>query len=716
MGKRSIRRCLQTLAPAVLLMPALAMAQQGGDQDLTLAYNNTDVYSMDLEQLSQVPVSIATGREQPVSKAPATATVITAHDIEAMGATTLAQALQGVPGLHVSVSSLTYDPMYEFRGITATYNPQVLVLVNGLAITSEFEGNRGIGFGNMPLENVERIEVIRGPGSALYGADAFSGVINVITRTADDIHGTEFGARGGSYKERDGWVQHGGDLGPLQAAFYLGVSRTNGQKGIIQADAQTAYDSLFHTDASLAPGPVDVESEELDTHADLSYEHWRLRGTFQDRYAGMGAGLADALDPTTHLAGTNTYIDLSYENANWAPDWDVSSTLYYYDERAEPAQPSGFVLFPPGAFGNSFPQGMIGDPSHSERHAVVNWSAFYTGFARQQLRFGAGFEDDDLYKTEEEKNFLLLPGQLPINLGSVVDVTGTPFVYLTPHRRDTTYELVQDEWSMAKDWTLTAGVRHDYYSDFGNTTNPRLALVWNAAGNVVIKALHGSAFRAPSFTEQYNTNNPVEVGNPNLKPETIVTDELDAAWQATDAVQTNLALFHYHWRDIIEIVPTGTSNTAENSGNQTGHGVELESTWAVNTQWKLKGNYSFQHSIDDDTGEDAGLAPHHLAYLQSDWQFAPLWQFDSTANHVAGRDRQPGDERPRLPDYTTADLTLTRQKVFGNGDIKIQVQNVFNRDAREPSLFTSPAPGYYDLPYDLPLPGRTFYVQLNYVI
>src|SRR5207237_2069032 len=118
-----------------------------------------------------------------------------------------------------------------------------------------------------------------------------------------------------------------------------------------------------------------------------------------------------------------------------------------------------------------------------------------------------------------------------IPLGSIVDVSSTaPF--LLPHDRKVSYAFAQDEWTVAKDWTLTAGVRHDEYSDFGGTTNPRLALVWEAAYNVTAKLLYGTAFRAPSFTELYVINNPVLIGNPNLQPEKMKTMEAALSWQA----------------------------------------------------------------------------------------------------------------------------------------------------------------------------------------
>ncbi|MFD2272095.1 TonB-dependent receptor [Undibacterium arcticum] len=184
--------------------------------------------------------------------------------------------LESVPGLHVSVSSLAANPIYSFRGIQTGYNPQVLMLVNGIPITNVFLGNRSLAWGGMPLENVARIEVIRGPGSALYGADAVSGVINVITKTAADIKGTEFGARAGSFNSRDAWIQHGGELGPLEAALYLRVGHTDGQNRVIQQDLQSSLDKLFGTNASLAPGAINAVRNALDARADLSFEQWRF--------------------------------------------------------------------------------------------------------------------------------------------------------------------------------------------------------------------------------------------------------------------------------------------------------------------------------------------------------------------------------------------------------------------------------------------------------
>jgi iron complex outermembrane receptor protein len=262
----------------------------------------------------------------------------------------------------------------------------------------------------------------------------------------------------------------------------------------------------------------------------------------------------------------------------------------------------------------------------------------------------------------------------------------------------------QDEWNFAKDWTLTAGIRHDRYSDFGSTTNPRLALVWDASYNVVVKAMHGAAFRAPTFAEQYAINNPVQTGSPNIQPETITTDELAFSWQPVEKLQTNLNFFHYRMHNVIQLVAT----KMQNAGNQSGRGLELEATLDATNNVRLTGNYSLQHSTDEATGLDAGMAPHRRLFGRADWRFAPLWQLGATLNHVADRLREPGDTRANIPDYTTVDLTLRREKFAGGWDVRAAMTNLFNREAWEPTFLSA------GIPSDLPLSKRAFYIQVQH--
>ncbi|MDD5058490.1 MAG: TonB-dependent receptor [Sideroxydans sp.] len=649
-------------------------AQSSEEENLALVYGD------------QFTTSLATGSRQSVSKAPAAATVITAQDIQAMGATDLDQVMESVPGVHVSMQHVAMNPIYSFRGIHTKENPQVLMLVNGLPITNVFVGDRSQLWGGMPLENVERIEVIRGPGSALYGADAFSGVVNIITKTSANIQGTEAGLRKGSFNATDAWAQYGGTLGELDSAFYLRAGNTDGSQANIH-------------DVLGASGPLSTSRKAIDARADLSKEAWRLRAGYQQRELGVGAGLAGALDANSRGNVKKFNLDMSYDQTNWAPNWDVSGVAGYYNIR-EHGEPY-YTLFP----------GMLGNPAHSEQHTHASASAFYTGFDKHRIRIGSGVQVDDLYSVRESKNykFVLVAGVPTLQPIAWQDVSGTSLAYLLPHKRNVIYAYAQDEWSIANDWALTAGVRHDRYSDFGSTTNPRLALVWDAAYNVVVKAMHGTAFRAPAFTEMYNTTNPVGTGNSSIKPETITTDELAFSWQQTSKLRSNLNLFRYHMSNIIipDLTPT---HVYQNEGDQTGRGLELEATYDATSNLRYSGNYSLQHSIDSKTGKDAGLAPRRHLFARVDWRFAPQWQFGTTLNHVADRMREPNDtlHPNKIPDYTTVDMNLRCENFVEGWDARVMITNLFNRNALEPTFLSS------GITSDLPLPGRALYVQLQY--
>ncbi len=666
-------------------------ALQSEEEELALVYGDKSF------------VTIASGSRQPIARAPSVASVITSEDIAAIGAAELDEVLEIVPGLHVSHSPIGYNPIYTIRGIHTQYNPQVLMLVNGIPITGVFVGDRSQIWAGFPVANIARIEVIRGPGSALYGADAFSGVINIITKTSTDIDGTQFGLRAGSFNRRDGWVQYGGGFGGFNAAAYLQAGHTDGQREIISADAQSTLDFIAGTSASLAPGPVNLGYDAIDGRIDLSRDKWRLRAGYQRRSnAKTGAGVASALDPVGKNFGERINTDLTYQDANFAPDLDFTAQASYFYITEQ----SDLVLFPPGSLGPfplntiPFPEGVIGNPYKWERHLRFNLSAIYTHWQNHKLRFGTGTQDDDLYRAKETNNYSTgSPGPL-------IDVT--PF--LLPHNRRVNYIYAQDEWAFTKDWYLTAGVRHDHYSDFGDTTNPRLALVWETAYNLTSKVLYGRAFRPPSFSELYNAPNPVLTGNVNLKPETNESVELAFAWQATSTLQANLNLFRYQMRDILR---PDSGAVVQNAGRQHGEGFETELVWDARNDLRLSGNYAYQQSTDEATNQDPGNAPRHHVYARADWRLMPRWTLDTQLNYVAGRKRAQGDTRPDISDYHTIDLTLRNQERSGEWGFSFKVLNLFNADAREPSPYGTP---FVPIPNDLPLAPREWRAELRYLL
>lgn len=655
-------------------------------------------------------ITIATGSRQLLSQAPAVASVITAADIRAMGATDLDQVLAAVPGLHVSVSPRAYSPLYSIRGIYSENNPQVLVLVNDIPITNVYVGDRSQVWGGMPINNISRIEVMRGPGSALYGADAFAGTINIITKTADEIAGTQTGVRLGSFNTSEGWLLHGGNWKGFDIAFSLEAGTTSGFDGVIDADAQTAFDALTSTVASLAPGSVNLDRDWLDTRFDISRGPWRLRLGHQVRSIGTGAGAGLALDPRGSGTAHRSNVDLTY-NAALARFWDITGTLSFFDTRTE----TDLVLYPPGAFG--FTDGIIGSPQVYERHTRIGLSAFYHGFDNHQIRIGAGASHNDMHKVREYKNYIQDPVTsmfAPLVAdGSVVDVSNDPsLVFIRPNDRKVFYVFVQDEWRFAPTWRLTAGIRHDHYSDFGDTTNPRLALVWQTSPDLTTKVMYGRAFRAPSFSELYNINNPLAIGNKKLKPETIDTAELAFSYEPSPRVNLGLNVYHYRMRDVIRFSPT--TGVAENFGTIKGRGFELETRISPLDTVTLSANYAYQWSEDDETGHKIANTPQDLVYVLASWKPFHGLATNLRVSWVVDRVRDALDPRPAPDDYAITDATIRyTPSDWSPWSFAASIRNLFNEHAVEPSPRMLPF-GIPMIPGDLPLPDRSFFVEASY--
>ncbi|MCP4696734.1 MAG: TonB-dependent receptor [Gammaproteobacteria bacterium] len=686
-----------------------------------------DLSEMSLEELLNVTVlTIATGVKQTLARAPAVASVITADDIEAMGATDLDEVLETVPGLHVARYEGGYMSIYTVRGIYSMLNPEVLILVNGISIKHLYLGNRGPMGVNMPVNAIARIEIIRGPGSAVFGADAFAGVINITTKTkkikhndseTGELDGMETGLRAGSFDTREGWILHGGNWAGFDTALLLNYRTTEGQREQIDADAQTNFDKLFGTDASFAPGPVNLGRRSFDTRLDISRGKWQLRAAYQGgRNWEVGGGNAQALDPNARLAENRFTTNLTYHDSEFTENWDITAQVSYMDGKGEWKR--DLTLYPPGAMGGVYPDGVIVNPSIAERHTRVDMSAFYSGFKKHRIRTGAGYHYGDLYRVAISGNHLGIDpatGNPVSDVSSIIDYSDTPYSFLTEGDRNLWYLFVQDAWEISPDWEFTSGLRFDEYSDFGTTLNPRLALVWQTLPNLTIKVLYGHAFRAPSFLELYAINNPVALGNPDLAPETIETKEVAFNYLPAENLNFSLNLFSYNIRDAIRNMPdpaaAGTFK-AQNAGSRKGYGAELEAKWRINRAFSVSGNYARQKSTDEESDHDVGNAPHHQVYVRGNWRFLPKWRFNVQANWVADRDRVAGDPRPEIDDYTTVDLTL-RRKDPKNWNFAVSVRNLFDEDAREPSQGPDTT-GVIGIPNDLPLAGRSYFAEVSY--
>jgi len=518
--KNIISCAIRLLGCASIVWWQSAVFAMVNEQDIV-----SDLADLSIEELLQVKITtVATGTQQIATFAPANTTTINAEEIEMMGATDLDEVLEAVPGLHVARNPMSYyNPIYTLGGIASVYNPEALVLLNGIPVNTLYTGGRILlGYGSgIPTTAIERVEVIRGPGSALYGADALSGVINVVTKTKADIDGTTTGMRLGSFDRRDAWLLHGESYHGWDVGLSINYSDTQGQHSIVTEDAQTQYDKLFNTHASLAPREMSLPRRNWDIDLNVAKDHWRFHTLYQKRSnVGLGTGIAQVLDPESRATSNRVYANITYNNTEFTKDWELLARANYSDSSY---LTNDFSIYPAGAFGGAYPEGMRGATGVSERQAYFDVTGNYKGFKGHQIRLGTGYRFSEIYKVRDKRNFGVDPrtGQPIPATRELTDISGTSGAFLPTGDRSNYNLFIQDIWTLNDKWEMTYGGRYDNYSDFGSTFNPRLALVWKTSSDFTTKFLYGKAFRAPSFQEVYQANNPVALGNLNLKPEQI---------------------------------------------------------------------------------------------------------------------------------------------------------------------------------------------------
>lgn len=660
-------------------------------------------------------ISIATGTQQAIEKAPAVASVITAEQIRQSGARNLIDALKMVPGLNISRSSQAMGPKFNFRGITSTFGPQTLVMLNGVPTKSVMRGDNHVVWGEFPINSISRVEIIRGPGSALYGADAFAGVINIITHTAEELQQSEVGVGIGSYSAQNGWFKSGFEKEALKVGVSMEYLRSDGSDKIIEVDAQTPLDALAEqlfglAPVSQAPGSTNLGFTAFDAFLNAEYHGFDFGISFQDRSdVGTGQGISEALDPNGKFGSKKLMVDLKHETARMSNEWKISSHFNYYRSSQEVEE--NLNLLPPGTLFGAFPDGIIGNPGWKEDTTTFEIRADYAGWADHHVTIGAGYTIQDLYEVTESKNFL--PDLTPHPDG-LVDVSDTDDVFISEYDRNNEYILVQDIWQIAPDWELTTGLRYDDFSDFGSTVNPRLALVWSSSLKSTTKFLYGRAFRAPSFAEILTENNPVALGNPDVQPETIDSLEIAYSYRHNDKHTTSVNIFHYKIEDFITFVPDefAPTATAQNVGERTGYGLEAETGFELHSDVSFKASYSYVKAEDDLVNDDVGDYPNHQLKAELLWQLNPNWSLFVTSAVIGERERTHFDQRDALDGYTDVGFNLIYQNNTG-WLLSFSADNLLDEDIYEPSTGPSAEGGDINLPGDLPQSGVQFNLKIT---
>ena len=283
--------------PESLTNPVVAQNDQTDNKDLLMFFEEQDLVT-------------ATKRPTSLRKAPAIATVISADEIRNMGARNLEDILKMVPGFGISTNEWG-TRMIEVRGIRSGTSEKILVMIDGHSLNRNTNGSALVynAANKLPAENIKQVEIIRGPGSALYGNSAFVATINIITRSAEEIDGLEIKSGGGTSDSFKGNLVAGTSIGDkLTLSGSLDHYQTNGPKLTVEAD------SLSGAPFSRAPGKTDLRSRSTDAFLKINYGELSFRGHYQTQKERNYIGIASALTDDSYVILENYWGELAYNS------------------------------------------------------------------------------------------------------------------------------------------------------------------------------------------------------------------------------------------------------------------------------------------------------------------------------------------------------------------------------------------------------------------
>jgi outer membrane cobalamin receptor len=650
-------------------------------------------------------VEIASLKPQPVEEAPGIVTVITAQEIKDMGARDLNDVMRMVPGFQLPGSSW-YAKNYTVRGMPSqSYNWRVLMMLDGVPLNEPYFGQSNLNWADMPVNNVKRIEIIRGPGSALYGTYAFLAVINVITKEADDIGSVEVSAGAGSWNSQHHYVSLGKRFGDFSIAGHVDYRTSDGYDNyFIQQDLVSLLDSYVPFEpVSMAPGYVKLPLDSLRVDFRMSYKGFEFLFKAQDYERGF---------PFPAMAVTEEFFeaDDSYI-AQAIYRRDLSDRLsfslkgnYYYRKwglhgQAYPAGIYGPLLPGFGAQG-FFTDGVLGDMYIKSKNIGVQSQFDYAVSERNTLTFGIEYGDLRVDKPVVKSN---MDPVTRMQSSQLHETAGTTFGFMERDAdRKVFAAFVQDAFAIGDSLNITAGLRLDHYSDFGSAVNPRISLVWKAREDTNIKILYGHAFRAPTFEELYSVSS-VTTANEALGPEKIRSFEIGVNHRFTPKVNVSINYFYNHLTDAIlptgEIIVETYPPQLENSGKVRAQGIEAEFKASLEKNTYAYANYSYAKAVDKLTDTDIPDVAHHLVNAGVN---IGMWQYlnaNLNINYVGKRERAATDPRNPVDPHTLVDLTLRAQNFWKGTEIIFSVHNLLDTRYYDPD----PLMVIY---YDFPRQGR----------
>ena len=660
-------------------------------------------------------VAIATRHETKISKAPGIVTVITTEEIKNLGYRTFVEILRTIPGFEILKDGSNGVVVPAVRGITSSN--KVRLMLNGHFVNSPFTGSAFGRFDDFPVENIKKIEIIRGPGSAMYGENAFTAVINIITKDAKDIDGVKVSSGYGSFETYEENVVFGKTYGKVDVSGMLHYRQTVGFDGIVESDRQTILDntlSSFGVPAvSKAPGRVHDGRQEYDMNLKVTYKEFYFEGLYINKNVSPFIGGPQyALTDESQIRDNYVFGEVGYKK-KYEEKLTIKPRLYYdqfdLDNYIESLPEGTTVPFDTDGDGNydtlnTYPDGFIGNGKVTQKIVGTEIPFDYDLFDGNIITLG--FEYRLINQTNIGFSSNFHPATYDV-LDSVQDFSDTyPFLKEATRRIWSVY--LQDTWDITDTLNLTLGARHDHYNDFGGATSPRSALAWAFMKDASLKLLYGEAFRAPNFVEMFTTNQPVIQGNEDLDPETIRTYEVGLSYRFNKYITSGINYFNNDIKDlIVRRTLESNQNTSryENFGDAHIQGVEMETKVDIAKGNYVFMNYTFQDPKDDD-GDDLPFVARHKGNLGVNVHY---WKYINTnlSTFVSGkRTRDEADTRDDLPAYALLNLSVIGKEFFKTMEVYGTVYNLLDKDYSDP--------GPISIPEDLPRPGRSFFVGLSY--
>lgn len=552
---------------------------------------SVDIWEMSLEELQEVKISTVSKSEELLEYAAGVATVISSHQIQNMGARNLEDVLRSVVGMDIIQKPFQPLSYVGMRGMYSTgSNNKTKIMLNGHTLESAV-GDPFFHINTLPLDNIERIEIIRGPGSALYGTNAFLGLINIITKTQSDP--VKLTTSGGSFNTFKQTAEISLSNSKTKFYLYADYAQTDGPSLLVKSDKAT---KLFGSPYSSSPGYTTEGARYYTLQPFFSRGNLSFTGFFQGLETECPIGVSLALTDGDDIKSYIGFGELKYDlPVSRKIDIQIKGygDYYHYDGLYEIFSEKTTQLFSEAYPLSPFPvdEGVNLEVISDLFVVGSELNVDYELIEGIDILVGASYEYINQFGVSTYGNTNTTGKPLVINgityqpnqyLGGLVDVSDSANWNKDASRNvaavfgQMTFDLqklfsINEQFS--KSLVLTLGSRYDSYSDVGSSFNPRIGLVYSPFAKFYFKVLYGEAFRAPFFHELFQANNSVSFGNANLKPENMYTWEGQVGYSFSKTMKWT---FTYFLNNARQLILRDENGEYRNIGKYHASGIEAE--------------------------------------------------------------------------------------------------------------------------------------------